>query len=81
MKNTIKELLIKQGYKKVKFEEHIFDMEDYKTIIAYNFMAINKDKKEVLVSVETEEDVLTIWESLEGFYDSEEWWFIDEVAI
>lgn len=81
MKNTIKELLVKQGYKNVKFEEPIFDMENYKTIIAYNFTAINKNKKEVLVSVETEEGLLTIWESLEGLYDGEDWEFIDEVAI
>ena len=81
MKVFIKKLLNKMGYKDIKYKEPVYDMENYKTIIAYNFTTINKNKKEVLVSVETEEDVLTIWESLEGLYDGEDWEFIDEVAI
>ena len=81
MKNNIKKLLTKQGYKKVKFEEYIFDMENFATVIAYNFTVINKDKERVLISVELEESTVIIWESLEGLYDGEDWEFIGEVEI
>ena len=80
MKKIIKELLIKKGYKEVRFEECIYDMEDFETIVAYNYIA-ERYLDEILISVEVEENGFTIWESLDTDYNNEEWWLVEEIKI
>ena len=78
MKKALKELLTSRGYEEVDFKECIYDMENYEDIIAYNFRAV-KNKEESLISIEVYDDNLTIWRSLDGDFDSEDWEWVEDI--